>query len=161
MTDKERVIQVFKDQLKLCGQDRWWVTMTADDSKRIVDWLEESNRQADAVCALSNPNYEYYRLTRDIGDLKAGAIFYHDPDDHVYGSMAEGCLKLCWTPTGNCYSDLCGGTVILHCSFARTSIFEKIEPCINNVAQILKPGHYMLTVNEDGSYQALKCGERV
>ena len=45
MTDRERIIQVFKDQIKLCGpdpeKDRWWVTMTADDSKMIVKWLSE------------------------------------------------------------------------------------------------------------------------
>lgn len=43
MTEKERIKQVIKDQLKLCGpdpeKDRWWVTFTADDARRILEYL--------------------------------------------------------------------------------------------------------------------------
>ena len=81
------------------------------------------------IKALSDPKYDYYRLTKDFGVLKAGAIFYHDPDDDVYGSIAQGCLKLCWTPDGNCYGSpaIAGETVILHYIFANTDWFEKVD----------------------------------
>ena len=79
------------------------------------------------IKAFSDKKYDYYRLTKDFGVLKKGAIFYHDPDDHTRGSQRDGCLLLCWTPDGNCYGGICGGTVALHYSFAKTDWFEKVD----------------------------------
>lgn len=56
-----------------------------------------------------------------------GAIFVHDRDDNVRGSIAEGCLKLCWTPDGNCYGCLCGDTVVFHAEFKNTDLFRKVD----------------------------------
>lgn len=79
--------------------------------------------------ALSNSKYNYYELLQDFGFLEKGAIFYHDKNDNMYGSVAEGCLKLCWTPNGNCYSGLCGDTIFLHYNFAKDKdVFRKLEP---------------------------------
>lgn len=80
-----------------------------------------------SIKAFSEPGYNYYRLKNDFGFLKAGAIFYHDTDDQENGSIAEGCLKLCWKPDGGCYSQLCGGTIILHADFAEEDdLFERV-----------------------------------
>jgi hypothetical protein len=80
------------------------------------------------IRALSDISYDYYELKRDFGSLKKGAIFVHDPDDDLYGSIAEGCLKLCWTPDGNTYSGLCANTIFLHYRFAEDGeIFKKIN----------------------------------
>lgn len=83
------------------------------------------------IRAFSDPRYEYYELTQDLGGiLPRGAIFVHDTDDTVNGSPAEGCLKLCWTPDGNIYfgrnGGISGGTVILHAEFRRTDLFQKV-----------------------------------
>ena len=61
-------------------------------------------------------NYNFYKLLKDIPGLNKGAIFYWDKDDKIYGSIGEGCLKLCWTPDGDCYNSLCGDTIIFHAS---------------------------------------------
>jgi hypothetical protein len=81
-------------------------------------------------------NYDFYELLQDIPSIDVGAIFYWDKNDTVYGSVAEGCLKLCWTPNGNCYKGegncgLCGDTIIFHAS-ARTNIkwFKLIQESI-------------------------------
>ena len=39
------------------------------------------------IRAFSDPKYNYYKLTCDLSLLKAGTIFYHDPDDRIYGSV--------------------------------------------------------------------------
>lgn len=79
------------------------------------------------IRAFSDPNYDYYLLKKDIGHFKAGAIFVHDPDDNVYGSIANGCLKLCWTPEGGCYNMLAANTIILHTWFTEDEdLFEHI-----------------------------------
>jgi len=79
--------------------------------------------------ALSNRKYDYYELLQDFGVLEKGAIFYHDKNDHMYGSIAEGCLKLCWTPDGDCYSGLCGDTIFLHYDFTKDEdLFRKLKP---------------------------------
>ena len=73
-------------------------------------------------------DYIFYKLKKDIPCIKAGAIFYWDEEDSIYGSSMMGCLKLCWTPDGNCYDGLCGGTVIFHAkAMDETEWFEKIE----------------------------------
>jgi len=76
--------------------------------------------------AFSNDNTDYYILMQDLDFLKAGAIFYHDRDDSVRGSIGAGCLKLCWTPDGNCYSGLCGDTVVFHAEFKNTTLFSRM-----------------------------------
>lgn len=84
-----------------------------------------------AIRAFSDPDYDYYELTQAVGFLPRGTVFYHDTDDHIYGSIGNGCLKLCWTDDGNCVGNhnqqICGGTVIFHFEFAKTSLFRKIE----------------------------------
>ena len=75
-----------------------------------------------SIRAFSDPKYTYYRLTRDLGELKEGAIFYHDPDDSCLGSPAQGCIKLCWASNGNCYR-YCGGAVIFHWDFANSDLW--------------------------------------
>lgn len=82
--------------------------------------------------AFSNPNHTYYRTTKDIGFLPAGTIFVHDEEDTLYGSIAEGCLKLCWSPSGDCVGNsiqrICGGAVIFHYAFAdKSDLFEEVE----------------------------------
>lgn len=51
MNDRERIVQVLKDQIALCGpdpeRDRWWVTFTADDARRILEIL---SRQEPTQC---------------------------------------------------------------------------------------------------------------
>ena len=115
------------------------------------------------IKALSDPKYDYYRLTKDFGVLKAGAIFYHDPDDDVYGSIAQGCLKLCWTPDGNCYgSPMIGGdTVILNYAFANTDWFEKVERNLDNLGEQLKVGKYKFDVDEKGCWKLSRYGDEV
>ena len=112
----------------------------------------------ESIRAFSDPKYDYYKLTKDFGILKAGTIFYHDTDDHVYGSIAEGCLKNCWTPDGNCENRLCGGTVILHCNFINTDWFERVDRSQWIVMGTLPPGHYEMDVHADGSWNIHKCG---
>ena len=114
---------------------------------------------AHSIRALTNTGYKYYRLTKDFGLLKAGTIFYHDPDDNIYGSIANGCLKLCWTPDGNCYSGLCGGTVILHYNFVYTDCFELINRNASTLGEVLDPGHYRLNVLTNGDWDIRKYGE--
>ena len=70
----------------------------------------------ETVRAFSDSRYDYYRLTKPFGMLPVGTIFVHDPDDNMYGSPAQGCLKNCWAPDGSCYGGLCGGL----CSFIMT-----------------------------------------
>ena len=80
------------------------------------------------IRAFSDLNYDYYELLQDFGILEKGAIFVHDTEDEMYGSVAEGCLKLCWTPEGDCYSSLCANTVFLHYSFSEDkSFFKKVD----------------------------------
>jgi hypothetical protein len=86
-----------------------------------VDMIEKNG-----IRAFSDDNYDYYELLVKFGKLEKGAIFVHDPDDNMYGSLSRGCLKLCWTPDGNCYSGLCANTVFLHYAFVEdASAFDK------------------------------------
>ena len=95
--------------------------------------------------AFSDKRYDYYELTCDMGWnekreeflLPAGTIFVHDTDDHVNGSIAQGCLKNCWIPTGNTYGKLSGGTVILHAYFKNTTMFRLIQEKETDEKQIL------------------------
>ena len=91
--------------------------------------------------AFSNPNHTYYRTTKDIGFLPAGTIFFHDKEDTLYGSIAKGCIKLCWSPSGDCVGNIeqriCGGTVIFHYSFVEKSdLFEEVEPAQSEIGII-------------------------
>jgi len=109
-----------------------------------------------ALRALGDSSYDYYRLTQDLaGIVPKGAIFVHDPDDTVYGSIAEGCLKLCWTPDGDCYrgkdASLCGGTVIFHHQFAFSSLFEKVDR--SELIKELPPGKYSVIIDQDGTLE--------
>lgn len=87
------------------------------------------------IMAFSNPKYDYYELTKPIGCgyrgtkeiLPAGSVFVHDIDDHEQGSIAEGCLKLCWKPDGNCYGMLCANTVVLHAAFKDSDMFKIVK----------------------------------
>lgn len=110
----------------------------------------------DGIKAFSDPKYDYYELTQDLGGIvPKGAVFVHDTDDTENGSLAQGCLKLCWTPEGSVYygdtGGVIGGTVIFHASFIRSSLFQKVkskelspikkaiaclEKCINSLAEL-------------------------
>ena len=115
-----------------------------------------------SIRAFSDPKYNYYRLTKDFGLLKAGTIFYHDPNDTLYGSLAQGCLKNCWTSDGGCFEgngiSLAGGAVILHYEYVGTDWFEKVECTEENFIAGLKPGQYELEVYADGTYKIIKHG---
>ncbi|MCM1222540.1 MAG: hypothetical protein NC548_49530 [Lachnospiraceae bacterium] len=90
---------------------------------------------AKGIEAFSDPRFDYYELQEDLANIvPKGAIFVHDTEDQENGSIAEGCLKLCWTPDGNCYSSerlgsvgLCGGTVIFHASFKDSTMFKRVR----------------------------------
>ena len=116
------------------------------------------NLEAESIKAFEYPQYDYYRLTRDLGPLPEGTIFFHDPDDHVYGSQAAGCLKICWTPDGNCSGGICGGTVFLHLMFANSDLFEKVSRNDENLMNNLKPGHYEMDVYADGTWKISRHG---
>ena len=76
---------------------------------------------------------DYYELQEDLGELLSkGAIFVHDRNNCERGSIAEGCLLLCWTPEGNCYGGtgncgLAGETVVFHADFAKSSLFRFVS----------------------------------
>jgi len=111
------------------------------------------------IRALCDPRYTYYKLTQPFGLLTKGTIFYHDPLDNVYGSLAEGCLKLCWSPDGECQCGLAGGTVIFHYEFTKTPLFEKIQLDGNTLMKNLSPGHYDLKVSRNGAWVVTKYGD--
>lgn len=88
--------------------------------------------------AFSDSQYDYYELTQPLGlkkymhrtddyILQKGAIFVHDKDDDKYGS-GEGCLKLCWTPEGNCYGYVGAGEVKFCGEFRHTDLFKLAQP---------------------------------
>ena len=64
MEDRKRIIQVFKDQIALCGPERMWVTMTADDSKKILAWLEAYDKLVERHKALVDMSDELYTELR-------------------------------------------------------------------------------------------------
>lgn len=79
--------------------------------------------------AFADGRFDYYELQQDLANIvPKGAIFVHDTEDDVYGSIADGCLKLCWTPNGNIYSTeshgICGGTIVLHSVFKDSEMFK-------------------------------------
>jgi hypothetical protein len=84
-------------------------------------------------CQSIEEGYNYYELLQDIPCLSRGSIFYWDKDDNIYGSIAEGCLKLCWTPKGSCYSGLAGDTIIFHASARKETEWFKL------VQEYIKP----------------------
>lgn len=58
----ERIITVMEDQIALCGpddeHDRIIVYMTADDSKRIVEWLKEREKTPEIITCKNCKNGE-------------------------------------------------------------------------------------------------------
>jgi len=87
------------------------------------------------IRAFSDSRYDYYELMQDLGGIvPAGAIFVHDTDDTENGSIADGCLKLCWTPDGNCYYSkdaVCANTVVFHSLFKDSPMFKKCNQISN------------------------------
>ena len=83
--------------------------------------------------AFKDKKFDYYELTQPLGFtgkdylIPDGAIFVHDTTDKVRGSLADGCLKLCWTPDGNCYGRLCADTIVFHAYFKDTDLFKKVD----------------------------------
>lgn len=88
--------------------------------------------------AFQDKRYDYYMLKKPLGHdhrqhrigeflLPAGAIFYHDKNDSVKGSPGDGCLKLCWTPEGNCYGWIAGDGMAFHSFFKNTDLFELVQ----------------------------------
>lgn len=93
-----------------------------------------------SIRAFSDEKYDYYELTQDLGGIvPKGAIFVHDTEDTKNGSIAEGCLKLCWTPDGNVYkgrtTGVCGGTVIFHAQFTKSDMFRKVKSKNKSIAE--------------------------
>lgn len=87
--------------------------------------------------AYEDKRYDYYRLKQDLGGIvPIGAIFVHDTDDSISGSLARGCLKLCWTKDGNCFKGkddtVCGGSVVFHAAFINSNMFELVSQCKSN-----------------------------
>ena len=90
------------------------------------------------IRAFSDDRYDYYKLNEDIGHyesdcgtgcmLPKGTIFVHDTDDSEIGSIARGCLKNCWTPDGNTYSNLGANTIFLHAAAIHTDMFSLVKP---------------------------------
>ena len=96
------------------------------------------------IRAFSDDRYDYYELTKPLG-LKGdkmlvpkGAIFVHDTDDHERGSIGDGCLKLCWTPDGNCYGWLCADSIVFHSEFKRTDMFKLVKEKKNSAIRKLE-----------------------
>lgn len=83
--------------------------------------------------AFKNKEFDYYELTQPLGFngkyylIPEGAIFVHDTTDNVRGSIAAGCLKLCWTPDGNVYGWLGADSVVFHADFRKTDLFKKVD----------------------------------
>ena len=83
--------------------------------------------------AFEDKRFDYYELTQPLGFngkaylIPDGAIFVHDILDGVRGSLAEGCLKLCWTPDGGVYGCLCADTIVFHAEFRNTDLFKKVD----------------------------------
>lgn len=107
----------------------------------------------EAPRAFSDNRFDYYELQQDMGGIvPKGAIFVHDTTDSVYGTISQGCLKLCWTPDGDTYAGknvaLCAGTVVLHPEFINSDMFklakaksfydesEKIEKIAEEIEEI-------------------------
>jgi len=95
-----------------------------------------------SIRAFSDEKYDYYELMQDLGGIvPKGAIFVHDTDDTENGSIAEGCLKLCWTPNGNVYFDRTNGIcdMFRKVKSKNTSIAENVidilEKCINDIKE--------------------------
>ena len=132
----ERLLQALDDEhviphpspLSHTEIDNLLQTLCDKDPESIINPEQEKSEpdpiKKRGLRAFSDDSYKYYRLTKPIGNLQPGAIFVHDPYDHLYGSISDGCLKLCWMPNGDCYSRLGGGTIILHTSFLDTDWFE-------------------------------------
>ena len=104
-----------------------------------------------SIRAFSDPQYDYYELQQDLGGVvPKGAIFYHDENDDTYGSISEGCLKLCWTPNGDTYR-LCGGTIVLHASFTKSPMFKKVCSKVSEdeLRELITPVYKWLQENYD------------
>lgn len=80
-------------------------------------------------------NYNFYKLLQNVPGIDAGAIFYWDKNDDIYGSIAAGCLKLCWNPYGGCYCSsnnygLAGDTIVFHASAREDeNWFKLVQSC--------------------------------
>ncbi|TPF18027.1 hypothetical protein [Priestia megaterium] len=88
-----------------------------------------------------------YMLLKDIPLVKAGAIFVHDKEDNIRGSIGSGCLKLAWTDDGNCQREtvnnrcagLCADTIVFHAIakddsewFVKVKNEDKYKGILNN-----------------------------
>lgn len=101
--------------------------------------------------AFSDDRYDYYELQQSLGGIvPKGAIFVHDEDDTENGSIANGCLKLCWTQEGNCFSGpnqvVCANTVVFHSSFKDSNLFKltqrkKNKTILNRIENIIRELH--------------------
>ena len=89
--------------------------------------------------AFASPYHDYYILQQELGGiLPVGSVFVWDRCDHVRGSQAEGCLKLCWTSDGNCFrtpltTGLCAETVVFHAEFRKTPLFKLASNELENL----------------------------
>lgn len=89
-------------------------------------------------------NMDKYMLLKDIPGVKAGAIFVHDKEDKIYGSIAEGCLKLAWD-NGNCQrqtvneycAGLCAETIIFHANVIKDKTWFKKVSSVSDFKEIM------------------------
>ena len=96
----------------------------------IIDFANHMNK---ASRAFGNRNTEYYELQQDFGPLNKGAIFYWDKDDDIRGSIAEGCLKLCWSHEGDCQCGYVGGAFIFHAGLRKDPRLFKLAQWPENM----------------------------
>lgn len=83
--------------------------------------------------------YDIYKLKVNIPGLEKGALFYHDTDDSIRGSIAHGCLKLAWI-NGNCQQDWCGDTFVFPGHLVKDDdCFEKINKKYNKEVSDREP----------------------
>ena len=89
----------------------------------VIDFANHMNK---ANRAFGNKDTEYYELQQNFGPLNKGAIFYWDKDDDIRGSIAEGCLKLCWSHKGDCQCGHAGDTFCFHAGLRKDPLLFKL-----------------------------------
>lgn len=110
---------------------------------------------AKSVRAFSDPKYDYYKLLVPFGTLEPGAIFYYDREDALFGSLSEGCVKLCWTADGDCYGGINGGAIVLPASYRNVeTLFKRCSSGRNKIdaMNLLRAGRYNVILFDDGTF---------
>ena len=95
--------------------------------------IRHANYISKASEAFGNKDTNYYELQQDFGPLNKGVIFYWDKDDDIRGSIAEGCLKLCWSHKGDCQCGYAGDTFCFHASLRKDPSLFKLAKWPENM----------------------------